>query len=244
MTRDFHGQQDFWLDHFYQPIGGRRPSSYGPLSTLLDTVPIPSPMNVPLPLVGPCLVWRWGITHDGYGQLGGEYAHQVAYLRTRGDRARVDWPILRHLCNRPFCVQPSHLLPGTDADNKADMAAARRDFYLYKNPAEHEYHFWKAANSDSYAWEPPRPPAMQMPLTGIPALECPHTFLREDGVCANCGIGKAIGHWHDCRKNAHAAYLWPCRCQEIICHCQSCEGGRIMEEQRALGLIPMPYDLS
>ena len=244
MPRNYRQERDFWLDHFYQLIDARRPNGVGQINPARDTVPIPAPMNVPLPIAGPCLIWRWGMTQDGYGQLtDGGYAHASAYLMSRGEQPRADWPIIRHLCNRPFCIQPSHLLPGTDAENKEDAMAARSDFYLYKTPARQGYHFWRSANADPYVWEPPPPPAMRrQTLPFIAPLECPHTFLKEGGVCANCGISEVFDHRRDCGGNLFAAYLWPCRCQEMPpCQCQFCVGERIMAQQRAAGIIPQPY---
>ncbi|MFI2105474.1 HNH endonuclease [Isoptericola sp. NPDC019693] len=48
---------------------------------------------------------------------------RIAYLAEVGD---IDdsATLIRHLCHNPACVEPTHLLPGTDEDNARDRARA------------------------------------------------------------------------------------------------------------------------
>lgn len=74
-----------------------------------------------------CWLWRGLVNRGGYGTLmvvidGGQRpvgAHRIAYRIANG-------PIphgmsVRHSCDTPLCVNPSHLVLGTHADNMRDM---------------------------------------------------------------------------------------------------------------------------
>ena len=83
---------------------------------------IPIPVNSPFPLFGHCMVWRYALGRNGYGTLMVEgnntTVHRAAYIQSKG-------PIpeglqINHLCNRPYCIQPSHLYAGTHQDNRDD----------------------------------------------------------------------------------------------------------------------------
>lgn len=63
---------------------------------------------------------------DGYGifYAGKPFrAHRFSALIAGKD---VSKPIMRHLCNNPSCVNPSHLEPGTQFENIHDMLKAGR----------------------------------------------------------------------------------------------------------------------
>ena len=51
-------------------------------------------------------------------------AHRTVYTQTRGQIP--EGKQINHLCNRPYCVQPSHLYAGTDRDNKDDSQIFRK----------------------------------------------------------------------------------------------------------------------
>lgn len=78
--------------------------------------------------------WPWtGARHQaGYGiitetidgvQLR-HYAHKVSYEWANGELP--DGQIVRHRCDNPPCVRPSHLLSGTHQDNMDDMVERGR----------------------------------------------------------------------------------------------------------------------
>ena len=81
--------------------------------------------NNPIASVGPCLIWRHGLSEGGYGKMRREHstdlAHRVAFEFTRG-KIPADKGIL-HLCHRRSCIQPAHLYAGTAQDNEEDKHA-------------------------------------------------------------------------------------------------------------------------
>jgi hypothetical protein len=97
-----------------------------------------------------CWMWTGSCTPKGYGQFSGgrfadgrqdtRYAHRTMWELTHGRRLR-DGEVIRHACDVPRCVNPSHLLIGTQADNVNDAkvqgkyrTAARRRWH---NPDRH-----------------------------------------------------------------------------------------------------------
>ena len=76
-----------------------------------------------------CWVWTHYCDENGYGRIGGPGskilgAHRVSYELHKG-------PIpvglkVRHTCDNPPCVNPAHLLCGTDQDNSNDMVGRSR----------------------------------------------------------------------------------------------------------------------
>lgn len=50
------------------------------------------------------------------------YVHRLVYFVTRNYRPEV----VRHTCDLTTCVEPSHLLDGTHADNVNDMVSKKR----------------------------------------------------------------------------------------------------------------------
>lgn len=75
-----------------------------------------------------CWNWKGMIAHTGYGyfSISGKtiLAHRQSYLLNNGEIP--DGLIVRHTCDNRRCVNPSHIILGTHADNSADMVARNR----------------------------------------------------------------------------------------------------------------------
>lgn len=73
-----------------------------------------------------CHYWMGTVGRFGYGEIKVdgriERAHRVAFRLSQGfipDR-RKDGQLVRHTCDQPLCVNPDHLIAGTQADNMTD----------------------------------------------------------------------------------------------------------------------------
>jgi len=75
-----------------------------------------------------CWVWMGYLDKHGYGSFHWEGrsitkpAYQAAWWLYKGKPRGV----LRHTCDNPWCVNPSHLLEGTQLDNIQDMLDRNR----------------------------------------------------------------------------------------------------------------------
>ena len=127
MPRDYKVERDATIQKWYganpQP---RNPTpwrswSESPIASG-DCFGIPIPVNAPFTYTGYCMVWKYNLNRDGYGTLTidgkQELAHRAAFIQTRGQVP--EGKQVNHLCNRPYCVQPSHLYAGTIQDNTDD----------------------------------------------------------------------------------------------------------------------------
>lgn len=82
--------------------------------------------------------WEWSATRDkrGYGVVGIDYrmvfAHRLSYEILVGPIP--DGLLTRHTCDNPPCVNPAHLLLGTDADNSDDKVRRWRHTYGSRHP--------------------------------------------------------------------------------------------------------------
>lgn len=75
-----------------------------------------------------CVVWTGAKATGGYGQFrlasGPVRAHQVSFVLAHGPIPAGF--VVRHTCHDPLCVNPNHLIIGTQADNMRDMVDAGR----------------------------------------------------------------------------------------------------------------------
>jgi DNA-binding XRE family transcriptional regulator len=77
--------------------------------------------------------WEWtGATDScGYGNLkisgSVKKTHRVALALDKGQLSLLnEFDIVRHKCDNPSCVNPSHLTEGTQKDNMIDMSERER----------------------------------------------------------------------------------------------------------------------
>jgi hypothetical protein len=75
-----------------------------------------------------CWIWEGSRNAQGYGHFKYEgdvhKAHRIAYLMYVGEFPRH--LVIMHRCDNPWCVNPEHLQPGTNAENTADRDAKGR----------------------------------------------------------------------------------------------------------------------
>lgn len=85
---------------------------------------------IPVPEAG-CWLWTGYVLKSGYGEFWYDKkknrAHRVAYQMFKGELGADDKVL--HTCDTPSCVNPDHLVKGTQADNMADMIAKGRAFH-------------------------------------------------------------------------------------------------------------------
>lgn len=66
-------------------------------------------------------------------------AHRVSYALANGTLPKAS--VVRHTCDNPPCVNPAHLLAGTQKENMADRKARKRHSYYFQTHCVqgHEY---------------------------------------------------------------------------------------------------------
>lgn len=94
-------------------------------------LPLDNKLSAKSEKVGGCLIWTGTKSKKGYGliRIDGTWklAHRVSYAFYVGEIA--DGKIIRHSCDTPACINPDHLLIGTQADNMTDMRSRGRSNY-------------------------------------------------------------------------------------------------------------------
>lgn len=77
---------------------------------------------------GDCLIWTGCVMASGYGRISvgnrTMYAHRAALLAHRGSLPAGE--LVLHSCDRPPCVNPDHLRPGSPSDNMTDKVGRGR----------------------------------------------------------------------------------------------------------------------
>lgn len=78
-----------------------------------------------------CWVWL-GAKQDGYGVFGVDkkviFSHRYSWILHNNKEIPVG-SVIRHQCDNPSCVNPNHLLLGTQKDNVDDMITRNRRVY-------------------------------------------------------------------------------------------------------------------
>ena len=182
MPRNYRIERDAIIQRWYG--GNPQPRNPRPSRTWkeepiapADCFGIPMQVNSPFNPYGNCMVWKYTLNTGGYGTLTvdgkPELAHRAAFIQTRGHISNDRQ--VNHLCNRPYCVQPSHLYAGTTQDNKDDSQIFSKEELLH---APWIFHWPGGTNTDNpllrrlvesdrfdgtHPWEPVKQPA-QKPL--------------------------------------------------------------------------------
>jgi hypothetical protein len=75
-----------------------------------------------------CIEWEWTRSKAGYGQTywdgKREYAHRAVWMMLYGPIPPKH--VVRHRCDNPPCINPDHLILGTQADNMQDCTSRGR----------------------------------------------------------------------------------------------------------------------
>lgn len=89
-------------------------------------------------VVGECTTQTRRLSGAGYGFCthNGKraYSHRVAYCLANGlDLEAIKGKLVRHLCNNPPCINPDHLVLGSQKDNMDDRERSGHTAYGERN---------------------------------------------------------------------------------------------------------------
>jgi hypothetical protein len=91
-----------------------------------------------------CWIWNRGLDGKGYGQLwlNGkcQRAHRVSYMLYH-NVTLTPQEKLRHTCDTPRCINPNHLLIGSQQQNMADMIIRGRHWSTQKTHCKNGHQF-------------------------------------------------------------------------------------------------------
>lgn len=92
-----------------------------------------------LKLEKPCVLHEGSFSPKGYGLCTHKgvtvNAHRLAYCEHHGlTMDDIKGIVIRHRCDTPACIEPTHLIPGTHLDNKRDSVRRRRHVYGARQP--------------------------------------------------------------------------------------------------------------
>ena len=77
--------------------------------------------------VGDCLEWVRCFTTDGYARMGGNVkVHRMVYELTTGED--IQGKVVRHTCDNIKCINPLHLISGTNLENIKDRVERDRSY--------------------------------------------------------------------------------------------------------------------
>lgn len=86
-------------------------------------------LNRTVPTKDGCMEWTGCLNTDGYprvtykGSSNGK-VHRLVYALSTGEN--IEGKVIRHKCDNPLCINPDHLLSGTNTDNMSDRDARQR----------------------------------------------------------------------------------------------------------------------
>lgn len=134
---------------------------------------------VPEPNSG-CWLWLAAIDGAGYPSAWNGSAvtsgHRLSYATFNGDIP--EGLLVRHRCDTPICVNPAHLLVGTDADNMLDVSLRFRRFTAVPAPV-------RDAMLKALSVAPRRLAELRAAVGGGHSVAVKLTDLRRLGLVAN-----------------------------------------------------------
>ena len=211
MPRNYQVERDGVIRRWYggnsQPRNPR-PSRTWTEGTITqsDCLGIPIPVNSPFFLLGHCMAWKYGLNRDGYGTLTidgrQELAHRAVFIQTQG--TIPEGMQINHLCNRPYCVQPSHLYAGSKQDNRDDSRIFSQHELMNAPRALHwpgevrngDPLLQRLRESSRHDGREPWEPVEQPPQLPLEEFSCPrHDFAitmqgGESRICRICEISE------------------------------------------------------
>ena len=224
MPRNYQVERDGVIRRWYggnpQPRNPR-PSRIWTEGTITqaDCLGIPIPVNSPFFVLGHCMAWKYGLNRDGYGTLTidgrQELAHRAVFIQTQG--TIPEGMQINHLCNRPYCVQPSHLYAGSKQDNRDDSRIFSQHELMNAPWALHwpgevrngDPLLQRLRESSRHDGREPWEPVEQPPQLPLEEFSCPrHDFAitmqgGESRICRICEISE----WDEERADGDGTWL-------------------------------------
>ena len=83
-----------------------------------------------------CIEYAGKLTSAGYGRVRHagkmQLVHRLAYCESNEVSLEdIHGKVIRHTCDNPCCMNPTHLLIGTQADNVRDMLERKRNVNVH-----------------------------------------------------------------------------------------------------------------